>query len=767
MTKTVTFYLLLCIVFYAKPAFSQNNVEGRIKDGNSNTIDDAAITMHSASDTLFVRGCVSADGGRFQIKDLPSGDYTLSVSCLGFSPYTTSISLDKSIVLDDIVLKERSESLGEIVVKGSSRTEKSDRSILVPTALEKKHAVNGFDLLAVMQIPELDISSDAGRISTVAGGEVVVCIDGMEVRQEEMKTLLSRNVQKIEYVRTPSGRYAGKAGLINIITRQKDFGGNIYLSVKQGFTYKNGDYTAFTDFTKKKWTFSLTASGDWSRYSSYTEGKEHFTFADGRELSRTSTNNSSLYKDNNQAIRLKVTSMGEKYRFNSYISLARQEHPGNELLQNTSYSGFIEDRTEKKIFSSGENLSPAFYANYSVSLPHSQSFGITATASFGKNRYSSQYEESNQSDIISMVDEDNYGITGDVMYEKSFRNNMSFSVTLSHDHMTYKDIYSGSATGTQKLSTDLSQGLLQISQSDNQYYYYLSAGVSNSHTVLNGGHYNYCNPVVFYGGNYAFNSSHSLNLNGYFSHTMFDPSNKNSMTVQKSFFESVQGNPDAEPLKAYGNIISYNGQFGNFALNASYNGYMYFDNIVHKYHADNDIIYVTSVNDGTFYGNMFTATLSYRAFGNRLRLSATAIEEYNMVRGNIYNMSKNILRARFSAAYLWGDWMIKLNYRTPYKAINIRGPYFTTNRPVYELQVDWTHKSWNVEAMVRNPFSKFNTNRITMDYGCYEQDTRVFSEPDGCNIAVKLTYSFSYGKKSERGDVSIDKSTRDAILKGY
>lgn len=758
--------IVLSIVLYPCYAYSQNSVEGRIIDSNSNAISGAAIAMESLSDTLNVRGCVSDNDGKFRISDLQSGNYNLSVSCLGFSTYTTNISLEKAIILDDIVLKERTENLDEVVVQGSTRIEKADKSILIPTTLEKKHTVNGFDLLSVMQIPELDVSSDAKSISTVAGGEVVVCIDGMEVQQEEMETLLSKNIQKIEYIRSPSRKYAGKAGLINIITRKKDFGGNVYLSAKQGFTYKNGDYTAFTDFTKNKWSFSLTASGDWSRYSSYTEGNEHFTFLDGKELSRNSINQSSLYKDNNQAIRLKVTSAGDNYKFNSYISFKRQEQPGNEIIQHTYYTGFIERQAEKAKNSSGRNLSPSFYANYSVTLPHNQSLGITGAASFGKNKYSSLYNEGNQP-ISSMVNEDNYGITADAMYAKSFKNNMRFAATLSHDHMTYKDVYSGSSEGTQNLSTDVSQGLLEISKYGNKYYYYVSAGMANSHIVLNGTTYNYCNPVAFYGGNYAFNSNHSLNLNGYFVHTLFDPSNKNSMTVPVSFFESVQGNPDAKPLKAFGNIVSYNGKFGNFAFNTSFNGYMYFDNIVHKYYADNDIIYNTTVNDGTFYGNMLTATLTYGAFNNTLRFSATAIEEYNIVRGDIYDLSKNILRAKFSATYFLKGWRFKFNYRTPYKAINIRGPYFVTIKPVYELQVGWTHKSWDMEALVRNPFSKYYKEHVTMDYGCYKQDVWTFSEPNGCNVSLKLTYSFSYGKKTKRGDVTVDKSTKDAILKEY
>mgnify|MGYP001497609781 CR=1 FL=1 len=423
--------IILSIVIYPCYAYSQNTVKGRIKDNYNNGITGAAIAMRSQNDTQFVRNCISGNDGRFQIDDVPFGDYRLSVSCLGFTSYATDISLKQTITLDDIVLKEKAETLDEVVVKGNTRIEKAEKSILIPTALEKKHSVNGFDLLSVMQIPELDISSDSKSISTVTGGEVVVCIDGMEVLQEEMKTLLSKNIQKIEYVRSPSGKYAGKAGLINIITKPKDFGGNVYVSAKQGFVYKNGDYTAFTDFTKNKWSVSLTASGDWSRYSSYTEGNEHFTFLDGKELSRNTANQSSLYKDNNQAIRLKVTSVGDNYKFNSYISLNRQEQPGNEVIQNTYYTGFIESQAEKNKNFSGRNLSPSFYANYSVDLPHNQSLGITGVASFGKNKYSSLYNENNQV-ISSMVNEDNYGISADAMYAKSFKNNMRFAVTLSY-----------------------------------------------------------------------------------------------------------------------------------------------------------------------------------------------------------------------------------------------------------------------------------------------------------------------------------------------
>lgn len=657
------------------------------------------------------------------------------------------------------------ETLPEIIIKSDTKIEKADKSILIPTKLEKKHTVNAIDLLNLIEIPELEISSDTKRISTKTGGEVIVCINGIEVQQEEMKTLLSKNIQKIEYIRTPSGKYAGKAGMINVITKQTDFGGNIYLSAKEGLFYNSGDYTAFADFTKKRLTFSLTASGDWFHNASYTEGTEGFVFSNGKDLSRETVNSNSLHKENSQALRFKITSMGNKYKFNSYITLTRKEQPLTEVSERIKYSGLYENKAEKNIYSTGKDLSPSFYANCSISLPNSQNLDLSGSAFWGNNEYSSRYTETAQSTITSMVNEDNYGIKGNIVYAKSFTNKMKLSVTGLHNHITYKDTYNGSATGYQKLSTNISQGVLQVSQSGNNFFYYLSGGISNSLIVLNGTKYNYCNPVAFYGGNYAINKAHSFSLNGYYVHTLFDPSNKNSMTIPVSFFESVKGNPDITPLKAFGNVISYNAQFGSFLLNASYNGYMYFDNIVHHFYVDDNTIYNTRINDGTFYGNMLTATLSYSTFENHLRLSATAIEEYNMMRGEVYNLSKNVFRVQLSATYLLDNWMLKFNYRTPYKVLDIREPYYMTRKPVYGLLIGWNHKAWHIEAMVRNPFSKYDKNQITMDYGCYNKDVWDFNEPGGRNFSLKLTYSFSYGKKLERGDVTIDKSIKSAILK--
>ena len=660
----------------------------------------------------------------------------------------------------------KTKELQEVVVTADGQIEMSNKTLLLPTQLEKKHSANGFNLLEVMQTPDLEVSARTKSITTHSGGEVVLCINGLEALPEDVASLNAKNIRNIEYIRTPSGKYAGKAGLVNFVTIKMNYGGNVYLSASEGLAYQSGEYLAFADYKKKQFTLSMTASGDWARDHSYGEGYEKYIFSDKTLLERNFMDDNSLQKKNGQSLRLRLTSSGNSHRLNTYVSLVRQAVPSSHTMQTVSYSEPY-GKAQRFTSSNSQALAPSLYANYSLWLPKKQIFDITASASIGHNKYHSQYSETQQSAMNSVVTENNVALSGNVQYNKSYKNGGTLTGLLRHDHKYYKDSYGGTAIGQQKLTTDVTVALVQASRSGEKYFYYVSAGLSNSAISLNGTHYNYCLPVAYYGGNYVFSNKHSLSLNGLFTHTLFDPSDKNSMIIPTSFFEATCGNPDLAPMKVLGNTLSYNGTLGKSRLSVSYDSNIYFDNIVHQYSASPTTIFDTRVNGGTFYGNMFTASYSYNLFNDHLRLSATAIEEYNMLRGDAYHVSHNVFRMQGSVVYLTGEWMLSFDYHTPYTSLDIHQPWFMQRRPVYEWKMNWNHKAWTAEILVRNPFSRFDKQHITMDDGCYNRDSWKYSEFDGRNVNLTLTYSLSYGKKSERGDVDAEKQLDSAIMKTY
>ena len=658
----------------------------------------------------------------------------------------------------------KAEQLPEVKVNAQGQIETTEKAVLLPSAQEKRHAANGYELLSVMQKTGLEVSPSLRSISTQNGGSVALCINGMEVQPDEVATLRAKNIRSIEYIRVPSGKYAGKAAVINFITMPLQYGGNVYLQFTEGLTYPMGDYLAFTDYTRKRVTLSLTATGDWARDHSYTDGQDEISFADGSILMRQRTNLSSLRQSNDLAVRLKLTSRGKQSRWNSYVTLMRQDVPrfvSDNLLQYSDNYGQIEQR----INIDSRTLSPTFYANYTRWLPKNQILDMNVRGTWGHNRYNSLYCESAQPDITSRVTEDHNAVSVNANYYKTWATGTTLTSSLSYDRDLYKDIYAGSTAGKQELTTEVSMATVQISHVLEKCYFYVSVGASYSAVALNSLNYDYAVPVAFYGANYTLSQRHSLSLNGHFTHTLFEPSSKNDMIVRTSKFDAVQGNPDLAPIKVLGNSLSYNGQRGKTSWTVSYDSNVYFDNIVRQYKTDATMLYNTAVNAGTFVGHLLSFTVAHKLIRDKLRINATAIEEYNKLHGDIYDMDRNIFRVKASVTYLSGPWKAKYNFRSSYKTLDIRQPYYITRQPQHEWSISWHTQAWSFESLVRNPFSRYQKQHTTMDYGCYRLNTYTYDQPTGCNVNFTITYSLGYGKKVERGSTDIDKHINSAIMK--
>ena len=161
--------------------------------------------------------------------------------------------------------------------------------------------------------------------------------------------------------------------------------------------------------------------------------------------------------------------------------------------------------------------------------------------------------------------------------------------------------------------------LLQASQAiGNKLYYYASAGLSSMGIKLNYQPTTYLHPVFFYGANYTLSPSHSISLNGQYTHTLFDPSNKNAMTIPISALEVKVGNPYLRPIKVVSNTAAYNGTIGSLGMELAYSSTIYLHNELRHYYSDTRRVYSTRANDGIFYGNMFALSGNYSLLGKRL-----------------------------------------------------------------------------------------------------------------------------------------------------
>lgn len=673
------------------------------------------------------------------------------------------IALSSKAQNDSVIVRE----LQEVQVHADREVETITQTILIPTQTDKAHSAGAFDLMHHMNISGLDVLRQEQQILNNVGQAVVLCINGIEATADEVEVLRAKNIISIEYQRSPTGKYAGTGGVLNFKTIQYKYGGNVYLSAKESFIYNSGDYLASADYSKGNSRFQIIYSNDWGRSRDKQTIDNTYLFDGGGTLRRTSEVNPHKSKTIDNVLNLRYTAMGTSYRLSAVGGFADTYTPYNDITQNTIYNGIYQGSATaiNKSHSYGNVFS--LKANYTLWMPQDQIIDLTVSSSLGKNSYRYSYQESSQQDINTGTKEDNGSIAAILQYYKTFKNGFSFSSVLNHNYTRYSDTYDGSISESQKLKTNVSSILFQLAGQMGKTYTYFSAGASNTSVCLNDENYNYLNPTGYYGVTYSPRNNISLALNGYYVHTLFDPSNKNNLSLPTSFFETTQGNPDLKPLKVLGNTLELNYHWSKTSLTASYMSYIYFDNILHYYSADADHIYTHVTNDGNFYGNMLSINLTHRMFSDKLKISLQGIEEYNSIRGDIYKMHKNIVRGKLKVDYTIKKASIGAELATPYTSLDCRAPYYTKKGWNNSFYTVWNIGNWRFEATINNPFCKYMVERNYMDYPCLDMNVKNYNSKQGRNISVKAVWNFDYGKKVESEDHNAERIMNSAIMKSY
>lgn len=389
------------------------------------------------------------------------------------------------------------------------------------------------------------------------------------------------------------------------------------------------------------------------------------------------------------------------------------------------------------------------------------------TARHGHTNYRSNYLETNVDEIQNNTKENNVLASATLGYFKQFANGLSLGTTIDEYYNYYRDVYSGSFNSKQTLTNNHAMAMLHVNHNlPFGLSYYASAGVTDLYSTIGDHNDNQFSPMAFYGVTYAFNQKQTVSITGNFAHSIYDPSYKNDAVIRTSFFEATSGNPELEQLKAFQNLLSYNGHIGHFGLSFTYDFLKYFGNTSNRYFAEDNIMYHQLVNDGDFHYHKLIFGVSANLIDNKLRLRGNAIYSMNRFDSEYRPARSNDWRADFSASYMFGDWQLKGTYALPYSVLGIEGTKIH-NPAQYGLSLNWQHGNWVAECCVENFLDCRLATRTDADYGVYQSHSRSFSDVKGRNISLSVTYILPYGKKTEKERVETKSSINSAILRPF
>jgi hypothetical protein len=185
MKHILSFFLLSLI---SLTAFSQSNYEvsGTVRDSSGLSVIAATVKLRSAKDSLFTR--TNADGA-FSFKGVKSGQFTLSITSLGFQSALRKYIYNEgegNLALGVINLKNSSKQLNEVVISGTPAvTVKEDTLEFRAADYKLKEDAQVEDLLR--KLPGVEVDKD-GNVKAQGKAVTRVRVNGKDFFGGDVKT---------------------------------------------------------------------------------------------------------------------------------------------------------------------------------------------------------------------------------------------------------------------------------------------------------------------------------------------------------------------------------------------------------------------------------------------------------------------------------------------------------------------------------------------------------------------------------------------------
>ena len=756
MTHNKIAVIILLLLFYVNSAFSIN-ITGRVYDNETKKYLSYASVLLLTIDSTYITGATTDSEGKFIITgNFLADDYLLKITMLSYYDNFVNLKhLDADIHLDMIFLKPKSTELKEIVINSQSITYESNNQTYIPTTNQKKLATNGIDLLNSIMIKGISVDIVSENITKLGGGNIQFCINGRNVSQLELKSIIPNDVLRIEYYDYPYKKYTlddqSVVGVINVIVKKSETGGYFATSTQTAVTTGFGNEQIVSKTNYKNSEISLIYGLNFRGYNERRVNAEETYQLSAISIKRNieGINAPYIYQIHDVGIAYNIQKQ-DRWLFNVIVkdNITNRQ---NELKQNISYLNMYQDPFSALSDAKTLQHIPSIDLYGQIKLSENENLYLNVVGSYLQTKFQQQYIDYNLTDTLlafsTYVDGKKKSIIGEGIYEKSIGEH-----TLQYG---IKYTFSSSNNNYEQFSTELTQ----VAQSNiysyvslskyKQFSYEISIGGSGIFYKQNEGkrvNYYYFQPSLYLG--YKINSI--FNLKYYFYITPIIPVlGQLSDVIQRVDDMWMQkGNPELKPYNEYKQSLSlyYDKHNLSTEINAKHN-LQYkpiMDNVL--YESDNNYFIRFPSNQNKYQQYKLSVTSTYKCLKDFARILATVSYSHDESIGNAYRHYYNNLFAGLQLSLNYNN--IRLSCTKALNRINsLYGEEITRNEKNTFIELNYKINSFSLGIGVLNPFS--NTWRTGTDYlsNTYFSKTRSYIN-DGLNMVfLRFSYNLSYGHK--------------------
>jgi outer membrane receptor protein involved in Fe transport len=349
MRKYIFFLILITSI-----TSQAQNIRGKVcLEKDKSPVPFATVGLVQLPDSNVITGVITLTDGGYFFEKVKPGNYYMQVRFVGYKTNGKKVSVDlghSEIVVDTIFLAEATASLNEVTVTADrvKGKEMVDRTVYaIPQAIAKS-SNNGYDLLK--KIPQVNVDFQ-NNVTLNGSSNFIIQVDGRQRDKDFLAKLLPSDIESIEVISNPSGKYEGNIdGVINIILKKEArFGmnGNVALSIKP-IKKPTTSASGSLDYGLGKITFYITAFTVSQKLNIYPSGDSRFTAIDsttsmtgngGIKVTQSSVNTGFDYymnDKNNMSFNISYKPIGQNVDLSSNTDLYKSSNPLNTISSLTN-----------------------------------------------------------------------------------------------------------------------------------------------------------------------------------------------------------------------------------------------------------------------------------------------------------------------------------------------------------------------------------------------------------------------------------------------
>ena len=789
-TKIVLFLLFFSFTnIYARKVLTGNVISLEDKSPIETAIVDLLQLPDSGKIETFY---TNSEGAYTLLKVDTTKSYCLRIAKSFFKTQIVPVklaSVGRIVSMGKTELVPSIYNLKEITINGSKIQIKElpDRTIYGISTDMKKTSTDGLDILR--KVPSVQVDYFNENITVEGKSNIVLEVDGITRDKSFLKKLHPSQVDKMEVITNPTGKYdADVDAVINIITNREMryglkgmFNGVILPNSLDNYMTRGN---ASLDYGLKKISLYVSGNGgigkiDFINNMNRTSGANELKREGNSKINFNNANiNTGFIYDptefDNLSINISYNGNGSK----------SDNYQLNNILLNNSLLSKNEIYNDAKNINAGINSSIFYKHKFDKKKDHSFEFETSVNSSL-KNLNSSNYQyafldllgneisrtppqlEENNTKSSSINSRANYNLPFDSVY------NFNTGINANANYNYIDNVRIGSVVPNLEYVNLKGSVFAELSKQFKKGSAKLGSRLELSKVTINTTNINnYISPLPYANIQYKFNDKNTFKLN--YSRRVFRPSN-NQLNPFVSFADSLtesRGNIDLKPAYRDNIQISNSIKFGKNKFSGNITPQLFFEyrtgliqeittkklnsNVFEKFPVNISNGYETGLNL-SLYAQVSVVIINsnFRYFKTFTEKYLDQIPEINL---NSWNWNSQIMcplpkEFRFFA-------VVSVNGPT------INGQTITKNAPFYLFGLSKQFKNnSSLTLLAMNPFVKkafYNTVEINNDY--LNQKTESYM---GFRNAIMVNYSinFKLGKDINLQKRSQEQNPDDNMLK--